>query len=314
MDTAVDLHVDGGGWINSNLFNGMYVGCTTTLHYRGSGGECKANEFHGVIQPHGANSAGTQSDVGWKLDHGEANIIDGYVWDPGRFATASWSVASDADVKDNVIVTSTDLSNLEGDVGKRGNTVRPERALDLGSIGRKHVAIGRNTTVNGHQSALLGDGAVANQFAVALGNEADADTFAGIALGERASVSSGQAIAIGWKASNETPKTAFIKGNVKLDRAFVDSGTTTAYTTDPTDEIVGVSTNAAPVTVILDATSSNDEGHVISITDESGSASTNPITIDPVNDKSIDGNQTQTVDTNRGSIRAYCDGSDWHTI
>jgi len=66
-------------------------------------------------------------------------------------------------------------------------------------------------------------------------------------------------------------------------------------------------------TVTLPATSGL-EGRVLWFKDEKGEAGTNTLTLSCSNAEAMDGQTTQVINTNYGSLTVICDGSNWFII
>ncbi len=79
-----------------------------------------------------------------------------------------------------------------------------------------------------------------------------------------------------------------------------------------TDFIIGVDTTGAAVTVTIPTLQAVD-GRVIILSDVGGNATANNITLATGGAETIDGNATAAITTDDGSLRAYCDGTNWFT-
>lgn len=180
---------------------------------------------------------------------------------------------------------------------------------------RRAISLGKNADAQRPSSiAIGGRSASTTSKSIALGDDASGGGESSISIGYSSNASGAFNIAIGENESNSVGDTAQIRGNVKLDRTFVDSANTTAYTTTTKEEVVGIDTNSASVTVTLDSTSAGDQGHKIIIKDEGGNAGTNGITIDTAGTETIDGASSTSITSNFGSITVYSDGTNWYGI
>jgi hypothetical protein len=74
---------------------------------------------------------------------------------------------------------------------------------------------------------------------------------------------------------------------------------------------VSVNTSTNAVTLSLPQCSGLLTGRIISVTDTSGNAATNNITIDPFSTETISGQTTVTISANYGSRRIICNGTNW---
>jgi hypothetical protein len=79
-----------------------------------------------------------------------------------------------------------------------------------------------------------------------------------------------------------------------------------------TDYIIGVDTTGAAVTVTLRTVDALD-GRVIILSDTGGNATANNITLATEGAETIDGNATAAITADDGSLRVYCDGTNWFT-
>ncbi|MCH7843503.1 MAG: hypothetical protein IID01_12150 [Chloroflexi bacterium] len=97
----------------------------------------------------------------------------------------------------------------------------------------------------------------------------------------------------------------------RVREAYV-SITGAAYTPKAGDQIIGV--NRAGIVTITLPTAQLRSGRVYTIKDESGSASSNNITIATEGAETIDGSATDTISEDYGAKAYYSDGSNWFTI
>ena len=91
--------------------------------------------------------------------------------------------------------------------------------------------------------------------------------------------------------------------------------TSTDYEMGITDGIIGVT--AIPgggITIDLYNALNYGSSRILIIKDESGTAGTNNITVDPAGIQTIDGASSATISTNYGSLRLYCTGTKWMTF
>ena len=88
--------------------------------------------------------------------------------------------------------------------------------------------------------------------------------------------------------------------------------TGTTYTTNQNDVVIGC-TNSGARTI---STTAADQiaGRQLVIKDENGNAGTNNITFDPAGAVTIDGAATKAISTNYGSLKVYCDGTNWFSM
>ena len=85
------------------------------------------------------------------------------------------------------------------------------------------------------------------------------------------------------------------------------------YTLSKNDRIVGFDTTGGAVTATLPSAGAVRKGQIYFINDEGGNAATNPITVATEGTETINGNATDTINTNYGGQGYYSDGSDWFT-
>lgn len=89
--------------------------------------------------------------------------------------------------------------------------------------------------------------------------------------------------------------------------------TAASYTTDVNDVIIGVTSTAAARTISTTA-ADQIKGRVLIVKDESDAAGTNNITFDPAGAVTVDGAATKAISANGGSLRLYCDGTNWFSF
>lgn len=80
-------------------------------------------------------------------------------------------------------------------------------------------------------------------------------------------------------------------------------------TVGPNDVIINI-TGSGARTVTTDA-SAQALGRILIIVDAAGNAAANNITFDPVGSVTVNGAATAVINTNRGVLRLYCDGTNW---
>lgn len=83
------------------------------------------------------------------------------------------------------------------------------------------------------------------------------------------------------------------------------------YTVERDDAIVGVSDTSLPRTIYLTDVASAAQGKVVTVKDESGNASVNPITVVGTSGQLIDDHQNVVIDSDYGSVTFYTDGNQW---
>ncbi len=99
-------------------------------------------------------------------------------------------------------------------------------------------------------------------------------------------------------------------GGFSLEDFIIPQTTITAatYTATTTDNLIGVN-RAGVVTITLP--SGMSAGRTFVVTDESGAAGSNTVTIDTAGSELIDGAASVTITTNYGSVPFYFNGTDW---
>lgn len=80
---------------------------------------------------------------------------------------------------------------------------------------------------------------------------------------------------------------------------------------DATDLIIGVNSTLGAYTVTLPTALT---GKLIIVKDVGGNALANNITVDTPGAETIDGAANQTIGANYGTLRIYCDGTNWFLI
>tara|TARA_Y100000593_G_C4286852_1_gene325962 strand:+ start:1007 stop:1477 length:471 start_codon:yes stop_codon:yes gene_type:complete len=110
-------------------------------------------------------------------------------------------------------------------------------------------------------------------------------------------------------------KNIFLRKYLGVDSDLTLSVTNVSTTsTIGTDEaVILVDTSSGVVTLNLPAASSND-GRILFIKDEKGTAATNKITVDPNSSETIDGKTTLDIQINYGAVVIACDGSNWQLL
>lgn len=106
----------------------------------------------------------------------------------------------------------------------------------------------------------------------------------------------------------------FLFNQISSNGAFVRTTVASVdYTAATTDRFIAYTSLTAAHTVFLpDAANLVDT--MVVVKDESGQAALNPITVKSINNaQTIDGNGTQTVNTNYGSKKFYSNGTQWFT-
>ena len=320
---CVDLHAE-GGYINVNNFKSpRWQSFDVAIHHRGVG-SVSANYYHVHTSPQrDSTTSFFVHDNG-----GSFNQVRGMQYDVQYYTGdfAFWS--ANAGPTNKIFVPTLALAPVTNNSGDPTNCVvrfdsvatnNEDNFIGWGSdisrtAGPNQVAIGDNTTLGDQLTTAIGAHATTSSIGdTAVGASAEASGTNSVAVGRNTVTTGGNSVAIGFNVTNSVRNTALIKGNVKYDRVFVDSASSTSYTTTQLEEIVGVDTNTAAVTVTLDSTSGNDEGHHITVNDEGGNAATNNITVDVGLNKTIDGGASVTINTNYGSVECYSDGTDWFT-
>lgn len=100
---------------------------------------------------------------------------------------------------------------------------------------------------------------------------------------------------------------------IKRDNLVLLYRATAVDITTNGESIVGVTDTSIARTVTL-ATADLGVGRMIFVSDESGAAGTNNITIDTEGSETIDGISTLVINTNNGRVRLYSNGTDWFTL
>lgn len=179
------------------------------------------------------------------------------------------------------------------------------------------------TAFNGSTGSILGVGSItgtANQVTASASTgsvtlslpqsiaTSSTPQFAGLTIAGTGAVSIGSTtagtmnnVAIGATTATTAKFTGLTVGYVSVGSA--------TYVADANTNIVGCN-RAGTVAVTLPAVA---VGRAVTIKDESGSASTNNITITPASGL-IEGNASYTLNLNYGSITTYCNGTNWFII
>lgn len=97
-------------------------------------------------------------------------------------------------------------------------------------------------------------------------------------------------------------------GKVANNYVGIDD-TDTPFTPEAGQNLIGVDTTTAAVTVVLPDASSLPAGSEMVINDEGGNAGTNAITADG----NVDGSDDPTISTDSGSLTLYTNGTAWFT-
>jgi hypothetical protein len=101
-----------------------------------------------------------------------------------------------------------------------------------------------------------------------------------------------------------------VQGGVRYKR----NPQTTSYTITVSDYLIAVTDTTAARTITLPSAASTPAGQMFVVSDESGGAATNNITVTRAGTDTIEGVTTKVINTNYGSIRLYSDGSTkWFT-
>lgn len=89
--------------------------------------------------------------------------------------------------------------------------------------------------------------------------------------------------------------------------------TDSPFTAVYTHSIIGCDTTSGPITINLPPANGTNigAGFVLTIKDESGTAGSNNITIDPDGSELIDGSATAVMTINYSSLKIYSNGSNW---
>ena len=133
------------------------------------------------------------------------------------------------------------------------------------------------------------------------------------AIGYNAKVSISNAIVLGNGSvnvgiGNSSPKSTLdLQGSMSVKRVTYSSSSTIAAT----DFIVG-STATSAITLTLPAAATAGAGRVLIIKRENSNTTT--ITIDGNSSEKVDGAANTTITTAYGSVKLYCDGSNWFTF
>ena len=114
-------------------------------------------------------------------------------------------------------------------------------------------------------------------------------------------------VGIGSSTPNSTLD---VNGSVTMKR----TATAANYVVLTTDYYVGVTNTAAARTITLPAAATAATGKMYIIKDESGGALINNITVAGNGAENIDGANTKVINTNYGSVKVICDGTQWFTF
>lgn len=99
---------------------------------------------------------------------------------------------------------------------------------------------------------------------------------------------------------------------LRLNRTASAAGNYTTLAQDLIIAKTGITGGGDTVNVLSAATAG--AGKVYIIKDESGTAGTNNITVDPAGSQTIDGATTQVINADYGSLTIYSDGSNWFIV
>jgi hypothetical protein len=95
-----------------------------------------------------------------------------------------------------------------------------------------------------------------------------------------------------------TTTTLFIKREIVVADYAINEGT---------DYLIGCNSASSAINITLPL-AANTENQIFFIIDETGSASTNAITITAANSNTLNGETSQIIDTNYTSVQIYSDG------
>jgi len=99
-----------------------------------------------------------------------------------------------------------------------------------------------------------------------------------------------------------------------LGGSFSYSRTASAANFQTSGEVINAITNTAAARTVTIATSDTVANRVIVVSDESGGAGTNNITVATQASELINGGATATISANYGALVLYSDGTDWFII
>ena len=105
-----------------------------------------------------------------------------------------------------------------------------------------------------------------------------------------------------------------LNSGLQVKSVHAQVGTANVITVSVSDYYIGVDCSGAAKTVNLPAAATAGAGKTYVIKDETGSASTNNITVDANSAELIDGAATYVMAVNRESVTLVCDGTGWQII
>lgn len=264
--------------------------------------------------------------------NGSAANVEGLARNTSSTGLASWYVRNDLAANHNVAIIgygSARVGNIFGNgggplaadnfgfhwgAGVSSATIRviPNVPLYFATddtsrmviLGDGKVGIGTDTP--GNLLSLGSDGSSGTPV-ISLGATSDSNTGIFHPSADTLAISVGGTENIRWDTNEQ--KTSL---GQKVHRTASGAGTTTIVLTD---YIIGkTAITGGGDTIALPLAATAGSGKIFIIKDESGSAGTNNLTIDPNSVETIDGALTYVISTNYGKATIYSDGTNWFTL
>ena len=199
--------------------------------------------------------------------------------------------------------------------------------IPQGTNGKVVIAGSGNSTIQSDPTFSLtlkgGDGTVANgsQLSLEGGNATTVAQNGGDVVLNGGQAGSGGSIGQVKLANGYVPSNT----NSLVSKAYVDEQgrtrglsfvtTGSSYNLLATDQIVEVNkTSGSATTIILLAGNASIIGKIFSFKDGKGDAATNTITLQRTGTDTIEGSTTLLINTNRGKVSIYWNGTQWNTI
>jgi hypothetical protein len=208
--------------------------------------------------------------------------------------------------------------NFSATSGSQGNQGNQGTAGTNGSVGSQGNQGNQGNQGTGNQGVQGNTGPQGGSGALSIG----ATTIGGGTTGSVLIVGTGTLLQqdnsnLFWDATNHrlgldtaTPQTTLdVQGSIRFKRTVVS---TTPYTILASDNIIGVTGPASARSLTLPSAASTPAGQMYIISDESGTAAANNITINRAGTDTIEGATTKVIALNYAAVRLYSDGvSKW---